>query len=909
MQLGRAYGVAGSGIWWLGTLLFASVAAAAPVSPIVGPERDFDAPVIGPSDEVKSPPVVAGSRDGNGYFAAWIDARPHDPRLGPGLYGSPPRPEYSVYGARIGKDGAVVDLGGLVIARYLTEISDVAVSGTYGSYLVVWTSGTNGKRNIVGTMVNARTGATSPSSGILISPQDGDQHSPSVACGNSDCVVVWVDESSGSGRIAGTRWTLGGPTNEPVIFPAPASGSVAADPAVAMTTKATFVDVDRTILVLWRETGLAPYGARGALFAKGSNQAGPEIVVANADVRAQSIDVAASEERGFAAVWADNGTAVSRVSRFGADGSVLDPGGLLAGAAVGVRPRIAGNSDGYSVICEAVVGAGATTVSRSLSVDGTLSSPATVTSESKDADVAMSGGGVLVGWSESPDDQTRNVYAAGLGTSGEFDAPARTLVSSRALGEQLRVLSAAGDGEYLVTYWERTGTTLKRRAVRVSAQAEPRGAPFDVPGADTIAAGGGRYLLVWKDDVANEVHGARVSADGTVLDPQGFLIRSGGGGDPCVAFDGERFLVVMGTAAAWIDGSGKVEVIDGFKTSSWGLSCALTHGRDGFLLAWDDENYEPSTSFTYRVLAARLDKDGLPASADGFQITPHPWNQRHSAIAWDGTQYLVAFQEASSGSEYVTPRFVRVTPDGVLKDPDGVPLTDPPLGDSLSLWADAVWDGSNFVVSWAARHATAAGARQGYAARVRPTGEIVDTEPIRFDYPALLDQGFGAPVLSTLGSGNCLVAYSREDVELGWTLRGKLRSLVDVRATGATCFVDDDCWSGSCVGSRCVTSTDGGSPDAMARSDAGPGDGGTDAGTPRDAAVSDRDAPDRKAPVRRHDAMHVIGATGGCGCRTKSANGHEPSKWTAFVALAFLCTRRARARGANRRSTRARCAH
>lgn len=61
-----------------------------------------------------------------------------------------------------------------------------------------------------------------------------------------------------------------------------------------------------------------------------------------------------------------------------------------------------------------------------------------------------------------------------------------------------------------------------------------------------------QYYVFWADyryydvDSSQSVFGARVSADGTVLDPDGNLLyRHRTGYEPAVAYDGTNFLVVF----------------------------------------------------------------------------------------------------------------------------------------------------------------------------------------------------------------------------------------------------------------------------------------------------------------------------------------------------------------------------
>ena len=117
--------------------------------------------------------------------------------------------------------------------------------------------------------------------------------------------------------------------------------------------------------------------------------------------------------------------------------------------------------------------------------------------------------------------------------------------------------SVAFDGTNFLVVWEdeRINTQRDIFGARVSQQGEildPIGFPIctspSVQYNVNVAWGGQNYLVVW-ESWGNEswtVYGARVSPDGSVLDPDGFLIAGGPewASYPSVASDGVNFFVV-----------------------------------------------------------------------------------------------------------------------------------------------------------------------------------------------------------------------------------------------------------------------------------------------------------------------------------------------------------------------------
>ncbi len=86
-----------------------------------------------------------------------------------------------------------------------------------------------------------------------------------------------------------------------------------------------------------------------------------------------------------------------------------------------------------------------------------------------------------------------------------------------------------------------------------------------------ISYGSGYYFVVWSGTAGNQnIYGARILTDGTILDPEGLpiCVDSGSQLDPAVASDGERFLVTWTDArtgnfdiyATLVDTSGNVGI-------------------------------------------------------------------------------------------------------------------------------------------------------------------------------------------------------------------------------------------------------------------------------------------------------------------------------------------------------------
>ena len=126
-----------------------------------------------------------------------------------------------------------------------------------------------------------------------------------------------------------------------------------------------------------------------------------------------------------------------------------------------------------------------------------------------------------------------------------------------------------------------------------------------------VASNGDLYLVVWQDDrlYDDHIYGARVTADGEVLDPAGIPITPLTYGDqeaPVVASDGDDFLVVYG----------------------------------------DD-----SRSLDFDLYATRVRSDGTVVEPEGIAVSTADGDQYSPGLAFDGTNYLAVWDDGR-GSSY-----------------------------------------------------------------------------------------------------------------------------------------------------------------------------------------------------------------------------------------------------------------
>ena len=219
--------------------------------------------------------------------------------------------------------------------------------------------------------------------------------------------------------------------------------------------------------------------------------------------------------------------------------------------------------------------------------------------------------------------------------------------------------------------------------VPVGNRIEISSAPGELQGKPAIASDGNNFFIVWRDarnygTNSWDIYGARISPDGTVLDPDGIAISTFANIDPSpgnqyfpsVAFDGTNFVVV------WI---------------------ANRSGNNG----------------SYQVVAARVATDGTVLDPNGVTVTADSLTPlRMPSIAFDGTNFLVTWRTA--GSEI---RVIRMSPALVnLDDQNGFLI-------GTGFYPYVAFDGTNYMVTW---HGWGVNGLDIFGAVVSTAGQVLD---------------------------------------------------------------------------------------------------------------------------------------------------------------------------------------
>ncbi|MDI7268114.1 MAG: MYXO-CTERM sorting domain-containing protein [Myxococcota bacterium] len=335
-----------------------------------------------------------------------------------------------------------------------------------------------------------------------------------------------------------------------------------------------------------------------------------------------------------------------------------------------------------------------------------------------------------------------------------------------------------------------------------------------------VAFGADVYLVVWQDGrdaTAPHIYGARVSTACAVLDAAGIAISptTGVQYSPAVAFDGTNFLVVWGQspfpelrppfetldilgarvtpAGAVLDATpiaiSTAEYGQQFPAVAFGATSYLVVWQDWRNAAWWEEAYDSD------VYAARVTPAGAVLDGAGIAVsTTMGFYESIPAVAFDGTNYLVVWQESWSERDYWDIYGTRVTPAGAVLDGAGIAVSTA-VGSET---APAVtFDGRTSLVVWR----DAAGAGDVRAARIETTGVV--TDPAGLDVSSTA-AGESAPGVAAGPTGRAIVVYETDSQGYG-VPRVRARLFTSGCTVTTDCNDSNPCTDDSChPASGCV---------------------------------------------------------------------------------------------------------
>lgn len=294
-----------------------------------------------------------------------------------------------------------------------------------------------------------------------------------------------------------------------------------------------------------------------------------------------------------------------------------------------------------------------------------------------------------------------------------------------------------------------------------------------------IGFDGQNFLVVWQDSRGStssetyDIVGARVSLTNTVLDPLGILISTAGGDQvsPAVAFDGQNYLVV------WQDNRAAGNRIYGARVTTTGgvldpegirvnggngsqLSPTLAFDGQNYLVAWQDWRASSHSD----IYGTRVSPAGAVLDPNGIVICSQPYIQSIPDMAFDGQNYFLVWQDHRDGSAGGDVFGGRVSPSGAVLDGSGFAVS---RLTSSGMSPAVAFDGTNYLVVWYANSGTTS-FNDIYGTRVSPSGSVMDAADFVIGSAAEVQQ---APALAFDGQ-NYLVTWEDERNDSAFDIYG-----------------------------------------------------------------------------------------------------------------------------------------
>jgi hypothetical protein len=383
--------------------------------------------------------------------------------------------------------------------------------------------------------------------------------------------------------------------------------------------------------------------------------------------------------------------------------------------------------------------------------------------------VAFGGGHYLVTWWQ--DDATaESVHARMINPDGTLVGTAGVTVSAEDAIDD----AVAWNGQSFLVSWTGFGDPPGIRVAQVDSNgAVVAGSQRSLSntgafvGHPRIGTGTNVDALAWEDgnntgDFTNRMFAGRLGRDGTVLDPAGVRLSANESDETQVklASAGDSFLIAWRREAtpSTIQGTvlgddGALRAEDFTISRSTGLTSLPAVVFDGarYLVAWEDERDVPA------VFGALVATDGTALSAEDTKLSNVTVgnNFDQTALAWNGSRYLVVFQGERVGADgSVSAEGIEgslVAPD-LTTDGTSHSFTQLPTGE---LAPSVVWDGQDYVVTWFDER-TGSDQETFRAVRITTGGQVLDPDGIVLSGD---DHGVSASIASN-GAGASSVVWS-----------------------------------------------------------------------------------------------------------------------------------------------------
>lgn len=762
------------------------------LDPTISPELAMDDAVVTPVGFRSYEVGVAGGKNGS-FLVTWSDERivSIDSNL---FFGS-----QQVFGARVSAAGALLDPTGIVIAPTRDfDIDQVHASFDGQGWFVVWNQYPYNAdcTQLAGARVSETGTVLDPISIPLVCAStfntgfDGARYL--VAFSGKSLTVP------GGSAVLGKYVTAAGVVDTPIPFTI-VEGNVAPTPLVC----------DRaTECMLVRATGS---GLRGTRIPKSGIIAPVEVPVSGS--AADGSPRASFDGTNFIVGWSSAGsTYAGRIVP--GTGAVLDPSGIViankafydVGSISTESLFLFQTASQLQGVRLSNVGTVLDAVPQQLTTSALASSPVVV---------AGAGSGFLAAWKDNRGGGYGTLYAGRVSAAGlPLDGDGFN-VRRGAASETNPVV--AGDASGYLAIWQdlSSGDYRSRlRGARLAGDGTPAsGAGFDVSpkgNSPSVAYDGTGFLATWVDVTFNEneyggsygpIVAARISKAG-VVSPS-IPLGVGSGASPHVVFDGTNYLV------GWLSTTTQLTRITpaGVVLDATPIVVMNKGGGFGGGIAMASSGQETLVTVaggqSNSVYSARVSKAGTVLDTPPIKVTDAVFETWNPAAAWDGKQYVVAWQDYRT-TYYVDADIyaARVTQSGTVLDPGGAPIA---TGSSNQIMPRVIGmgDGVTTLIAWSdSRRTDRYRDFDIYGAFMRSAdGTVLDPTGIP------LSSGDGNELAATFAPkapGTVLLAYYRVDPTPGAGVqRVRGRFVTSGALLAKACSADSECASRACTDGIC----------------------------------------------------------------------------------------------------------
>ncbi len=499
--------------------------------------------------------------------------------------------------------------------------------------------------------------------------------------------------------------------------------------------------------IVWHDTRHGLGGVYGARVNSAGTLLDPVGVMLSRNPGAKVSPAVAHDGTNFLVVWTNwtQTTVTLRGARVSGAGTVLDPAGIDISTAAGIKyaPSLAHDGTNFLVVWQDSRSGGHDIYGARVNGAGTVLEPSgiplsTAVNDQTSPSVAYNGTNFLVVWQDARSGVS-DIYGTRVNSAGTV-LNANGILISVAVGAQERPSVAYNGSDFVVVWEDSRNGNADIYGARVSATGvvrNPSGIPISVNSHDQrrprVARVGTDSMVVWQATPAYQVHAARLSNTGTVLNASDLILGSyfSFTSDVALASDGTSLL------AAWsgrVTGGSGAEIV---ATRVTGLGVPLdnptlvlsrssntqetpvvAHDGTNFLVVWQDDRNSGSDIYAVRVseTGTVLDPSGLRLSSTHNVYAMYP------AVAHDGTNFLVVWQEYYGTAQGI--RGTRVSSAGSVVDPTPIDLVSQ---NATLLYPTVAHDGTNFLVVWV-------DGRNGnydvYGTRVSGAGTVLDSTGI-----------------------------------------------------------------------------------------------------------------------------------------------------------------------------------